>query len=113
MKKLGIDFDACKKINKTIVYCSISGYGQNGPLSNKSGHDINYLGYSGLLSQIGNKDDLCLPNFQIADLFGGAIYPAFSIASALYKNKNKKQPVFLDISMTDVVYTIIFMVYQI
>ena len=61
--------------------------------------------YSGLLSQIGNKDDLCLPNFQIADLFGGAIYPAFSIASALYKNKNKKQPVFLDISMTDVVYT--------
>jgi len=105
MKKLGIDFDACKKINKTIVYCSISGYGQNGPLSNKSGHDINYLGYAGLLSQIGNKDDLCLPNFQIADLFGGAIYPAFSIASALYKNKNKKQPVFLDISMTDVVYT--------
>ena len=46
-----------------------------------------------------------MPNFQIADLFGGAIYPAFSIASALYKNKNKKQPVLLDISMTDVVYT--------
>ena len=49
-KKLNIDYDAIKEINPQIIYCSRTGYGQDGPYREKPGHDINYLGYSGLLS---------------------------------------------------------------
>jgi crotonobetainyl-CoA:carnitine CoA-transferase CaiB-like acyl-CoA transferase len=49
-KKLNIDYEAIKEINPQIIYCSITGYGQDGPYTDKPGHDINYLGYSGLLS---------------------------------------------------------------
>ena len=55
MKRLGFCYEKCSAINPAIIYCSISGYGQNGPYKNNAGHDINYLGLSGLLSQIGTK----------------------------------------------------------
>ena len=50
MKRLGLDWETLKKINKKLVYCSITGYGQTGPKRLVAGHDINYLAESGLLS---------------------------------------------------------------
>ena len=49
MKRLGLDWKTLKKINKKLVYCSITGYGQSGPKKLVAGHDINYLAESGLL----------------------------------------------------------------
>ena len=70
--KLGVGYAAVAAVNPKIAYCSISGYGQDGPYKDLAGHDINYLGYAGVLDQIGREGgDPALPNFQIADLLGG------------------------------------------
>lgn len=100
MKRLGLDWNKIKKINKKIVYCSITGYGQKGVKSKKAGHDINYLAESGLLRLSTYKDGFpSIPFSQIADIAGGS-YPAFmNIILALFKAKRTGSGSFLDISM--------------
>ena len=99
MEKLGLGWKQVKKLNKNIVYCSITGYGQDGE-KNKAGHDLNYLAESGLLKFSCAKDGApVLPITQIADIAGGS-YPAFmNILLALFKAKNQNKGSFLDISM--------------
>ena len=100
MKRLGLDWITVKKINKRLVYCSITGYGQTGFKKNKAGHDLNYLAESGLLSLSTYKDGTpILPNTQIADIAAGS-YPAFmNIILALIKSQRTNQGSYLDISM--------------
>ena len=83
--KLGIDYEVCKAINPRIVFCSLTGYGQTGPYKNKAGHDINYLGYAGILDQMGKKDSPNLINFQIADIAGGTLTSCIGILAALFR----------------------------
>ena len=52
-KRLGVDYDTLKKINPRLVYCSISGYGQDGPYRDRVGHDVNYLAAAGVLNYVG------------------------------------------------------------
>ena len=89
-----------KKINKKLVYCSITGYGQTGPKKLVAGHDINYLAESGLLSLSTYKNGTpILPNTQIADIAGGS-YPAFmNILLGLFLAIRKGRGCYLDISM--------------
>ena len=89
MEKLGLGWKQVKKLNKNIVYCSITGYGQDGE-KNKAGHDLNYLAESGLLKFSCAKDGApVLPITQIADIAGGS-YPAFmNILLALFKARIK------------------------
>ena len=56
MKKFGLDYDHLKQVNDKVIYCSITGYGQTGPLKDRAGHDINYLALSGLASYSGRKE---------------------------------------------------------
>ena len=100
MKRLGLDWASVKKINKKIVYCSITGYGQKGLKSRRAGHDINYLAESGLLSLSISKDGSPLmPLSQIADIAGGT-YPAFmNILLGIIKAKAIGKGSYLDISM--------------
>ena len=73
VKRLGVDYDAVRVLNPGIVYCAVSGYGQTGPLSDKAGHDVNYLAHSGVLDVIGEPDrPPAIPGIQIADMAGGA-----------------------------------------
>ena len=82
--KLGVGYAAVAAVNPKIAYCSISGYGQDGPYKDLAGHDINYLGYAGVLDQIGREGgDPALPNFQIADLLGGALTAAMGILAVV------------------------------
>jgi crotonobetainyl-CoA:carnitine CoA-transferase CaiB-like acyl-CoA transferase len=53
VKRLAIDYESVKKLNKRIVYCSMSGYGQDEPYRNLPGHDVNYIGYGGVLGITG------------------------------------------------------------
>ena len=79
---LGVDYASIAAVNPRIVYASISGYGQHGPRAQAAGHDINYLGYAGVLDQTGVRDGppaLC--NLQIADLLGAARRPPRSRSS--------------------------------
>jgi len=102
MDKLGIGYATVAALNPKIAYCSISGYGQNGPYRDLAGHDINYLGYAGVLDQIGSEGDQpAIPNFQIADLLGGALTAAMGILAAVLEAQRTGQGRYIDVAMTD------------
>ncbi len=100
--RLGVDYPAVQKINPGIIYCSISGYGQTGPLRDKAGHDVNYLSVAGILGLIGEKDrPPVIPGVQVADIAGGGMNAAVGILLALYAREKSGQGQYIDISMTD------------
>ena len=101
MAKLGVGYEAVAAVNARIVYCSISGYGQDGPYAQRAGHDINYVGYAGVGDQIGPAQAPVVPNFQIADLLGGALVPAMAILAALLDARSSGRGRYVDVSMTD------------
>jgi crotonobetainyl-CoA:carnitine CoA-transferase CaiB-like acyl-CoA transferase len=95
MDRLGIGYETVKEVNPGIVYCSITGYGQ-------AGHDINYLGYAGVLGTTGAADGppvMC--GVQIADLGGGGMFGALSILMAYTYALRTGQGQHVDVSMTD------------
>ncbi len=101
-KRLGIDYEVLKRINPGIIYCSITGYGQDGPFRDIAGHDVNYLSFAGILGIIGEKDGSpCIPGIQIADLVGGGMNAAIGILLALVARERTGKGQFIDISMTD------------
>lgn len=101
-KRLGIDYEALRKLNPKIIYCSITGYGQDGPYRDIAGHDVNYLSFSGVLDLIGEKDGPpCIPGIQIADLAGGGMNAAIGILLALVARARTGEGQYIDISMTD------------
>lgn len=100
--KLGIGYQAVRALNPKVTYCSISGYGQDGPYKDLAGHDINYLGYAGVLEQIGLEGSQpAIPNFQIADLLGGALTGVMGILAAVVEAQRTGQGRYVDVSMTD------------
>lgn len=104
MTKLGLDYAAVAAANPRIVYCSITGYGQDGPYAQRAGHDINYIGYAGVGDQIGTEATPVVPNFQIADLLGGALTPAMGILAALIDARSSGRGRHVDVAMTDAVF---------
>jgi alpha-methylacyl-CoA racemase len=106
MARLGLGFDDVRKINPRIVYCSISGYGQSGPRAGEAGHDINYIGNTGLLAlQPGPIDSPTVPPALIADIAGGTFPAVINILLALRARDQSGQGVHLDIAMTDAMFT--------
>jgi len=99
--KLGVGYDAVSAANPRVVYCSISGYGQDGPYARRAGHDINYVGYAGVGDQIGTAESPVVPNFQIADLLGGALAPAMGILAALVDARSSGKGRYVEVAMTD------------
>ena len=106
-KRLGIDFDSVKKINPSIIYCAISGYGQTGPYTNLPSHDINYQGLSGLLSLSGDPEagPEFPDGFQVADL-SASMFALTSILAALNgktarMKTGQPDPIYLDISISE------------
>src|SRR5699024_3738070 len=102
MKRLGLDYDTLKQYNEKLIYCAISGYGQTGPYKDKPGHDLNYIGYTGLLQLMGTNDrPPIVPATTIADIGGGAQPAVIGILLALMHRNNTGEGQFIDISMTD------------
>jgi crotonobetainyl-CoA:carnitine CoA-transferase CaiB-like acyl-CoA transferase len=100
--RLGVGYESVRKANPNIIYCSITGYGQNGPFRDRVGHDANYLSYAGVLDLIGEKDrPPSIPGVQIADIAGGGMNAAIGILLALFARQNTGQGQYIDISMTD------------
>ncbi len=102
MTSLGIDYSRVKAVKPDIVYCSLSGFGQDGPYRLKPGHDINYLSYTGILDEIGlagQQPALC--NIQIADVLGGALSAAMGILAALLNVRLTGRGRYLDVAMAD------------
>jgi crotonobetainyl-CoA:carnitine CoA-transferase CaiB-like acyl-CoA transferase len=102
MERLGLGYKVISKVNDGIVYCSLTGYGQTGPYSHLPGHDINYIGYSGILGLIGEKDGKpVIPGVQIADLGGGALMALSGICMALLNKERTGKGQYIDVSMMD------------
>ncbi|MCK1983551.1 MULTISPECIES: CaiB/BaiF CoA transferase family protein [Peribacillus] len=102
MSRLGIGFEEISKINRGIVYCSLTGYGQTGPYRDLPGHDINYIGYSGILGLIGEKNGKpVVPGVQIADVGGGALMALSGICMALFNKERTGKGQYIDVSMMD------------
>jgi crotonobetainyl-CoA:carnitine CoA-transferase CaiB-like acyl-CoA transferase len=105
MDKLGIGYERLAEINPRLVYCSITGYGQDGPYAQRAGHDINYIGYAGVLDQIGAAGGPpVLPNFQIGDLLGGALAPLVGLLAAVIDARATGRGRRVDVAMTDAVF---------
>jgi crotonobetainyl-CoA:carnitine CoA-transferase CaiB-like acyl-CoA transferase len=102
MDRLGLGWSALSALNPRLVYCAISGYGQDGPYRDLVGHDINYMGYAGALSVTGPRDGAPLmPGVQVADIGGGSLPAAFGIAAALWHRQASGRGQLVDVSMTD------------
>lgn len=105
MDKLGLGWGVLKQRNPKLVLCAISGYGQDGPLAQAAGHDINYIGYAGMLEQnVGPDGTPALSNLQVGDLLGGAQCALQGILAALLAVKMGGPGRFVDVSMTDAVF---------
>jgi len=102
MARLGIGYKELQKVNNRLIYCVISGYGQDGAYATRSGHDINFLGVSGLLSLSGSPDGPPAPGvaMPIADLSAG-MFAAIGILAALHMRHKTGEGQFIDVSMTD------------
>lgn len=102
MAKLGLDYATLSARNPRLVYASISGYGQTGPYAQRAGHDINYLGYAGVLDQIGSAGGApALSNLQVADLLGGTLTSLVGVLAAVIDARASGRGRRVDVAMTD------------
>lgn len=106
MERLGLGYEAVHRINPRAVYCSISGYGQTGPRAGEAGHDLNYIGHTGLLAlQHGPSESPVMPPALVADIGGGTFPAVINILLALRQRDATGEGCHLDIAMTDAMFT--------
>src|SRR5215218_9024790 len=102
MDRLGVGYERLRRENPGLVYCAVTGYGQDGPNTARSGHDMNYLGLNGVLGLTGEAGGAPVqPGGQIADLGGGALMAAFGIMAALRERDRSGEGQLVDVSMFD------------
>ena len=102
LDRLGVGWERLHEENPRLVYCAITGYGQDGPYRDRPGHDMNYLGLIGLLGLTGERDGAPVQAAgQIADLGGGALMAAFGIMAALRERDRSGEGQLVDASMAD------------
>jgi crotonobetainyl-CoA:carnitine CoA-transferase CaiB-like acyl-CoA transferase len=102
LEKLGVGYEMLRGANPALVYCPITGYGQDGPNRDRAGHDMNYLGLNGVLGLTGEAGGPPIQSgAQIADLGGGALMAALGILAALQEARRSGEGQMVDISMTD------------
>jgi len=102
MDKLGLGYEDLKEVNPAVIYCSLTGYGQTGPLRNAAGHDINYMARSGIISHAGREEEgPSLMNFQIADIAVGSLNSVIGILAAVNHRRNTGDGQFIDVAMMD------------
>jgi crotonobetainyl-CoA:carnitine CoA-transferase CaiB-like acyl-CoA transferase len=98
-KRLGIDFQSLSKFKPSLIYCSISGYGQTGPWRERPGHDVNYVAAAGALAFPGHW--LKAParsSLPVADMGGGA-FAAVAVLSSLFEKTQTGKGAYLDLSL--------------
>ncbi|MFN8201734.1 MAG: CoA transferase [Solirubrobacteraceae bacterium] len=102
LDRLGIGYERLREVNPGLVYCAITGYGQDGPYRDRAGHDMNYLGLVGLLALSGERGGPpAQAAGQIADVGGGALMAAFGILAALRERDRSGVGQVVDVSMAD------------
>jgi crotonobetainyl-CoA:carnitine CoA-transferase CaiB-like acyl-CoA transferase len=106
-KRMGVDYATIKKFNPRIVYCALSGYGQDGPYSQNPGHDINYISIAGAFNLIGwPGQPPAIPLNFLADFAGASLHGVMGIMLALFAREKTGKGQFVDISYTDSIITL-------
>ncbi len=101
MERMELGYEALAAINPALVYCAITGYGSDGPLARRAGHDLNYLARSGALSLMPSRESVpTIPGLQVADMAGG-LEAAFVISAALVARARTGRGSRVEVSMTD------------
>ena len=109
MARLGLDYDAVAKVNPTVIYCSISGYGQSGSKRDVAAHDLNYISDTGLLSlSMGDLSRPVLPPTLIADIAGGAYPTVLNILLGLEERRRLGRGRHLDVAMAENLFPLMF-----
>lgn len=102
MQRLGLGYEDLRRINPRLIYCSLTGYGQTGPLRDAAGHDINYMSRSGIISHAGRAGSgPSLMNFQIADIAVGSLNSVIGILAAVISRQATGKGQFVDVAMLD------------
>lgn len=102
MANMGLDYESLRKYNPRLIYCSLTGYGQTGPLSMRAGHDINYMSRSGNMAAAGRKSTgPVLTNMQIADVAVGSMNTVVGILAAVHYRNQTGLGQSVDVSMLD------------
>ncbi len=101
--RLGVGYEDVRAVNERIVYCSTSGYGQDGPRAGWAGHDLDYLAVAGFLACSGPRFDggPPLPGATIADAAGGGMHAAIAILAALVRRHARSEGAYLDVAVAD------------
>jgi len=101
-RRLQVDYETVEKINPRVVYCALTGYGQDGPYCDLPGHDINYISVAGALSAMGIRDGRpAVPLNMVGDYAGGGLQAAFGIVTALLARGTTGRGQFVDVAMVD------------
>lgn len=104
MERLGVGYATLRERNPRLVYCAITGYGQDGPWAQRAGHDLNYIAQAGVLEQTGCAGGPpAIPALQIGDLLGGAMSAVAALMAALFKAQRCGQGSFVDVAMSEAV----------
>jgi crotonobetainyl-CoA:carnitine CoA-transferase CaiB-like acyl-CoA transferase len=101
LERLGLDWATLHAANPKLVVCSLSGYGQTGPLAQRAGHDLNYIAMTGVLDQARVGGEPAIPNLQMGDLLGGALSALAMLLAALLAAQRTGQGRYVDVAMTD------------
>jgi crotonobetainyl-CoA:carnitine CoA-transferase CaiB-like acyl-CoA transferase len=105
VKRLGIDYQSLSPINERIIYCSLSGYGQDGPYGQLAGHDLNYISQAGALRVLRQPD--LIPGNILGDLVSGGMQIALGVLLALQARQTTGKGQYIDIAITDGVLSLI------
>ena len=107
MARLGLDYDSLSKINPKLIYCSITGYGQDGSHKDRAGHDINYIALAGVAGHSGRRGELPpAMGIQIADVAGGSLHAVIGVLTAVIERSVSGQGQHIDVSMTDCAFSL-------
>ncbi len=101
LDRLGLGWETLHAENPKLVVCSLSGYGQTGPLAQRAGHDLNYIAMTGVLDQNRVNGEPAIPNLQMGDLLGGTLSALGMLLAALLSAQRSGQGCYLDVAMTD------------
>lgn len=102
LERLGLGYEQLQEVNPGLIYCAISGYGQDGPYRLRAGHDLNYAGYAGLLHyNRGPHGEPAMPATQLGDLAGGSFMAVIGILTALLGRNQTGEGRTIDVSMTE------------
>ncbi|GCE48134.1 crotonobetainyl-CoA:carnitine CoA-transferase CaiB-like acyl-CoA transferase [Thermosporothrix hazakensis] len=102
MARLGLAYERLRAVRPELIYCAISGYGQDGPYSERAGHDLNYAGYAGLLHHLRDQEGRpMMPPTQFGDLVGGSYLAVIGILTALLGRQQTGEGRMVDVAMTE------------